>query len=104
MSTTFGPAYDPALDQERLTHQRERICGFMLLASAANKWQTLREIEQLTGYPQASISAQLRHLRKSAFGGYIVQKRRREPNLQNRGIWEYIVFERPVQDVFEFKR
>lgn len=104
MSTTFGPAYDPALDQQRLTHQRERVCAYMLMASAVNRWQTLREIEDLTGYPQASISAQLRHLRKPAFGGYIVRKRRRGPNLQNRGIWEYIVFERPVQNELEFKR
>lgn len=102
MSTrTFGPAYDPALDGERVAAQMDRIRGFMLLASEANKWQTLREIEQLTGYPQASISAQLRHLRKPAFGRYIVRKRRRG---DRNGTWEYIVFAPAVQTSFEFKQ
>ena len=97
--STFGPAYDPALDRERVAAQMDRIRGYMLLASGAGKWKTLREIEELTGYPQASISAQLRHLRKPAFGGYVVRKRRRD----QKGIWEYIVFAPPVQTHFEFK-
>ena len=99
--STYGPAYDPALDRERLAHQMDRIRGWMLLASEAGKWKTLREIEEMTGYPQASISAQLRHLRKSAFGGYIVRKRRRDQ--ADKGIWEYIVIAPPVQSKFEFK-
>ena len=96
--TTFGPAYDAALDRERLQRQTQRIRDCMLLASDANRWKTLREIEELTGYPQASISAQLRHLRKPAFGGYIVRKRRRD----RAGLWEYIVSTAPVQTKFKW--
>lgn len=40
---------------------------------------------QVTGDPEASISAQLRHLRKHRFGGHDVQKRRRNDGAQ----WEY---------------
>jgi hypothetical protein len=37
------------------------------------KW-TLMDIEIVTAHPQASISAQLRHLRKKRFGGFVVEK------------------------------
>ena len=50
-------------------------------------WMTLREIADLTNYGEASISAQLRHLRKPHFGGYIVVKRRR--GAVAGGAWEY---------------
>lgn len=77
-----GPAYVPALDQTRLVRQLDRIRDLML----DGVWRTLGEIEQVTGYPQASISAQARHLRKPRFGGYVVEKRRRGPGRQ--GLWE----------------
>ena len=50
------------------------------------KWRTLKEISELTGDPEASVSAQLRHLRKERFGSHIVNKRLRDnwPNT-----WEY---------------
>jgi len=35
---------------------------------------TLRDIELKTGHPQASISAQLRNLRKPRFGGFNIEK------------------------------
>ena len=38
------------------------------------RWRTLREIATLTGDPEASISAQLRHLRKPRFGAYEVER------------------------------
>ena len=50
-------------------------------------WMTLREISELTNYGEASISAQLRHLRKPHFGGYVIVKRRRRPMMN--GAWEY---------------
>jgi hypothetical protein len=52
--STFGPAYSPALDGERIAKQHEVIRDFMLLSG----WKTLAEIEQALGYPQASVSAQ----------------------------------------------
>jgi len=80
---TFGPAYDPKLDAERLANQHIRIRDFMLRGA----WWSLREIAVRLKYPEASISAQLRHLRKPEFGAYKVEKRRRNEG----GTWEYKV-------------
>lgn len=41
------------------------------------KARTLKEIEDITGDPQSSISAQLRNLRKASFGSHVVTKQRR---------------------------
>jgi transcriptional antiterminator len=79
---TFGPDYDEKIDGLRIKKQMQAIRDFML---NENKYITLQEIETALGYPQASISAQLRHLRKSRFGGYLVEKRRRGTE------WEYFV-------------
>lgn len=70
-----------AADCARLEGQTRRIFDLM----KDGTYRTLAEIENLTGYPQASISAQLRHLRKLRFGGNQVDKRRRD----NGGQWEY---------------
>ena len=78
-----GSDYEPKLDRIRLTGQIKRIYDLM----CDRVWRTLGEIERVTGDPQASISAQLRHLRKARFGGYVVLKRRRGAHTQ--GLWEY---------------
>ncbi len=80
-----GPDYDSKLDARRLTGQILRIYAGM----RDGGWRTLGEIEALTGDPQASISAQLRHLRKPRFGAYVVDKRRRGD--RERGLFEYRV-------------
>lgn len=83
----FGPAYDKNIDGKRIHNQTLKIRDYMLLVGSLGKghWKTLGEIEEVLKYPQASISAQLRHLRKKEFGSYVVEKRRR-------GIlWEYLV-------------
>jgi hypothetical protein len=77
-----GPAYDPAIDQARLTKQLGRI--FALMTDGA--WRTLDEIAAATGDPATSVSAQLRHLRRRRFGSHVVEKRRRQPA---GGTWEY---------------
>lgn len=83
--TFNGPCYDPELDQARLTGQIKRVFDLM----SDRQWRTLDEIFSETGDPPASISAQLRHLRKKRFGQHIVEKRRRgEPEA---GLWEYRV-------------
>src|SRR5271167_1864142 len=64
-----GPHYDPVHDDKRLTKQHERIKRVMM----DGVWRTLREIAKLTGDPEASISAQLRHLRKRRFGRWNVK-------------------------------
>jgi hypothetical protein len=71
MSLQFdGSDYNHKRDSPRLSTQFERIKSLML----DGRWRTLQEIEDQLHYPQASISAQLRHMRKPRFGGYIVQK------------------------------
>jgi hypothetical protein len=57
--------------------QRDVLCDVMLGARECETWLTLDELAKLTHYPPASISAQLRHLRKPAYGGYVVEKRQR---------------------------
>lgn len=51
-------------------------------------WRTLAEIARVTGAPEASASAQLRHLRKARFGGHTVERRRR-----GAGLYEYRLIE-----------
>ena len=80
--STLGPAYEKKKDGKRIAKQIESIREYML----SSDWKTLVEIEAALGYPQASVSAQLRHLRKARFGGYRVDKQRR-----TEGTWEYRV-------------
>src|SRR2546428_10851827 len=57
--------------------QRDVLCDVMLSARQCETWLTLDELSKLTHYPPASISAQLRHLRKPEFGGFALDKRQR---------------------------
>src|SRR5260370_4339852 len=73
--------------------QRDVLCDVMLSAQQCETWLTLDELAKLTHYPQASISAQLRHLRKPEYGGFVVEKRPRAVGKFLRGedfgtIWE----------------
>lgn len=78
-----GSDYNPELDQVRLSGQIKRVFDLM----KDSKYRTLREIERATADPQSSISAQLRHLRKTRFGNHTVLKRHRgEPK---NGLYEY---------------
>ena len=83
-TSTYGPEYVEELDGARIHKQMDTIREFML--SHWPKWFSLAEIEKALDYPQASISAQLRHLRKPKFGSYNVEKQRR-----SNGTWEYRV-------------
>jgi len=78
-----GPDYKPEYDLHRLTGQILRIFNCM----KDGKWRTFDEIKAITGDPQASISAQLRHLRKKRFGEHTVEKRSRGNRLI--GLFEY---------------
>ena len=84
MKTHFnGSDYDPALDYKRLSGQIKRIYKLM----RDGKWRTLSEIETQTGDHEASISAQLRNLRKPQFGSHVVEKQRRGERTS--GLFEY---------------
>jgi len=78
-----GPAYNRAADHERLSGQILRIFDLM----RDGTWRTLAEIAARTGDPHASISAQLRHLRKARFGAHRIDKRPRGE--RGGGLWEY---------------
>jgi len=80
-----GDDYVPPRDDPRLRTQIQRIFSLMM----DSKWRTLPEIEVATGDPAASISAQLRHLRKDRFGSHTLNKRHRGE--KSRGYYEYQV-------------
>lgn len=65
-----GSDYVHERDSGRLSAQFERIFDLM----SDGKARTLKEIADVTGDPPASVSAQLRHMRKPRFGGHTVTK------------------------------
>jgi hypothetical protein len=77
----------------RVSSQREVLRDVLLSATACGSWLTLRELSQLTQFGEASISAQLRHLRKPQYGSYLVEKRVRRGvilrDVEHGAIWEY---------------
>lgn len=75
-----GDDYVPDRDDPRLKKQIYRVWDAMV----DGQWRTLKQIAQITGDPEASISAQLRHLRKPRFGSHTVERR----HLGN-GLYEY---------------
>ena len=77
-----------------LRTQRDVLCDVMLASSAGETWLTLLELSRLTTYGEASISAQLRHLRKPKYGSFTVEKRLRDSDAVIRSaelgaLWEY---------------
>lgn len=82
-----GPT-DESSRPQRLSRQLSDIRDLML----DGQWRSLAEIATATGHPEASISAQLRHLRKPRFGAYTVSRRHVE-----HGLYQYRV-EAPTPD------
>lgn len=77
-----GPEYKPVRDEQRLSSQFWTILDLM----SDGCWRTLKEIAEITGYPEASVSAQLRHARKSRFGSHSVEREH-----VTRGLFRYRV-------------
>jgi hypothetical protein len=77
-----GADYQPDRDTARLDGQLDRIRRYM----ADGQWRTLQAIAEATGAPPASVSAQLRNLRKTRFGGWTVQRR-----YDGHGLYQYRV-------------
>lgn len=75
-----GADYNRDRDQKRLTGQIKRVYRAM----SDGRWHTLTDIAELTHDPEASISAQLRNLRKVQFGAHKIEKR----YIRN-GLYEY---------------
>ena len=78
-----GSDYVDSRDRGRLAGQILRVYDCV----KDGRWRTLDEIHQATGDPHASISAQLRHLRKPKFGKYLIEKRPR--GSESGGLYEY---------------
>ena len=90
-----GQTFDDKLDGPRLTIQLERVREYML--DIFPKWLSVAEISKAleqkynANFLPQSVSARLRDLRKEKFGGYEVERKRREDKEHN-GIWEYLVY------------
>jgi len=82
-----GADYDRSRDDVRLTGQILRVWECI----SDGKWRTLKDIAQATGDPEASVSAQLRHLRKPRFGGYTVER-----EYINNGLYKYRVIPKEI--------
>jgi hypothetical protein len=86
--------------------QRDVLRDVMLSAAECDTWLTLEELARMTSYPPASISAQLRHLRKTRHGGYRLEKRCRaiakfmagvDERRAGGPVWEYRIERRRVR-------
>ena len=91
-----------------LPTQRDVLRDVMLASSKFGLWLTLKELGLLTGYGEASISAQLRHLRKRRYGGFVLAKRCREEGKNGRGaergsVWEYLLSRKARRNMGERK-
>lgn len=75
-----GSDYDEKLDKKRLNTQYDKI--FNLMKDGC--YRTLQEISIALPFPEASISAQLRNMRKE---GHTVLKQRRGE--KSKGLFEY---------------
>jgi hypothetical protein len=102
-----GPSYS-ALDRARLAAQIERIRDRALRIG----WFTLREIksdlEKIYApavFPESSVSAQLRNLKKSPYRHVLEKRRRVGSRGPGSGIWEYrLLPPRPQLDLFDRAR
>lgn len=76
-----GATFDPELDDARLGKQLAAVLA--VLREDPERYWTLAELEARTGFPQASISARLRDLRKPDLNFPVPRRRRSE------GTFEY---------------
>jgi len=68
--------------------QREVLLMVLRVAAEYDFWVTLAELAEKTKFPPASISAQLRHLRKAEYGAWKVERRKRDW-VTDGLVWEY---------------
>lgn len=80
-----GSDYSPVLDDGRLRNQIDRV----RMCMSDGRWRTLSEIAAKTGDPEASVSAQMRNLRKLEFGSNQILKRTRGD--REKGLFEYLM-------------
>lgn len=69
--TLFDGPFLKDEDHSRLNKQLGRVRTLML----DGKWRSLQDIADATSDPPASVSARLRDLRKSKFGGHEIERK-----------------------------
>ena len=79
-----GADYIPQRDDKRLSRQIDRVYDCM----KDGKRRTLSQISSITGDPEASVSAQLRHLKKKKFAAEFGNLDIEKNNLGG-GLYEY---------------
>lgn len=77
-----GVAFDARRDGKRLNDQMRAVWEIV----RDEQWYTLHQLHGLTGYPEASISARLRDLRKPEIMGCTVER-----EYLSNGLWRYRV-------------
>jgi hypothetical protein len=82
-----GQTFDRNRDGKPLNQQAHDVFNLM----RDGEWRPLFRISQITGHPEASISARLRDLRKSRFGGYTVERKRVGGGCDGERLWLYRV-------------
>jgi hypothetical protein len=86
-----GAEYVPALDDRRLTGQILRVYECM----KDGKWRTLSELSLDVAFAsgkhdgEASLSAQLRNLKKEKWGAHTIERRARGD--REHGLYEYML-------------
>ena len=75
-----GSTFDYLRDSARLGAEYKAVWDVM----SDGLWHTLAELERRTGYPQGSISARTRDMRKKRFGSHTVERR-----YVSKGLFEY---------------
>lgn len=67
-----GDTYNPEKDGQRLATQLYQVKKLM----ADGQWRSLFDISHAVNAPESSVSARLRDLRKTKFGGHTVERKR----------------------------
>lgn len=80
-----GATFEKPRDGARLNKQLTDVFKAMRDGS----WRTLAQLHEITGHPEASISARMRDLRKFRNGSHTVERR-----YVKRGLFEYRLLER----------
>ena len=75
-----GDDIDHERDCARLTGQLKRVYEYM----HTHEWCSLQDISEATSDPEASVSAQIRNLRKDRFGAHTIDRK-----YHGNGLYEY---------------
>jgi biotin operon repressor len=76
-----GVTYERTFDYNRLNKQQKDVYNIM----KDGHWHPLHELARDTMHPEASVSARIRDLRKSQFGGFDIERVRNK----NSGLFYY---------------